>query len=232
MIENKAGLITWTHHCMAVVGGFMGGYAILTRGDVFGNAQTANLIALVHAVLGKDFLQFFIRILALAVYILGTMGFVMIKNKTDWNVKKISLCIDFMAVALSGVIPASVNPVLALLPVFFAMSFQWNAFPGNYGYVSSTIFSTNNLKQTTLALSEYLCERDKKHLHKMWFYLGSLLCFNGGVIVSYFATKYLGIKGIWLNGSVLLLAGVLVWMETSSETKGAKIKQVSHLKLS
>lgn len=213
--RTKEQLITWSHHSMAVVGGFMGGYAILTRGDVFGNAQTANMIGLVHAIFGKDFLQFLVRLLALLVYILGTAVFVMAKNKTGLNIKRLSLGIDLLAVVISGLIPASVNPVLALLPVFFAMSFQWNAFPGNYGYASSTIFSTNNIKQTALAFFEYLCDKDKSRLHKMRFYLGTLLCFHGGVFVSFPAVKYFGIHGIWLNGCILFFAGILVWVETS-----------------
>ena len=37
------------HYLMAIVGGFFGGYAIFTRMNVFGSAQTANLIDLVEA---------------------------------------------------------------------------------------------------------------------------------------------------------------------------------------
>lgn len=222
--KTKEHIITCSHHCMAVVGGFMGGYAILARGDLFGNAQTANMISLIHAILGKDFLHFLLRLLALAFYVMGTVSFVMFKNKTNWNVKKVSLWIDFLVVILLGFFPASMESVIALFPVFFAMSFQWNAFPGNYGYVSSTIFSTNNLKQTTLALSEYLCDKDRKHLHKMWFFLGSLLCFHIGVVVSYFAVKYMGVRGVWLNSCTLFVAAVLVCLENRLETKWEKTK--------
>ena len=42
---------------------------------------------------------------------------------------------------------------------FFAMSVQWGAFNGAQGFNSSTIFSTNNTKQTSLALAHYLCEK-------------------------------------------------------------------------
>ncbi len=222
--KTKEHLITCSHHCMAVVGGFMGGFTILTRGDLFGNAQTANMISLVHFILGKDFLHFFLRLLAVFVYALGTAAYVMIKNKTDWNIKKVSILVDYLAVVLLGFFPESMEPVIALYPVFFAMSFQWNSFPGNYGYASSTIFSTNNIRQTTLAFSEYLCDKDKKHLHKMWFFLGTLLGFHTGVAVSWFAAKYLGYQGIWLNGVILLAAGVFVWLETSHETRNEKTK--------
>ena len=36
------------------------------------------------------------------------------------------------------------DPVVALYPVFFAMSIQWSSFAGARGFYSSTIFSTNN----------------------------------------------------------------------------------------
>ena len=42
------------HYLMAIVGGFFGGYAIFTRMNVFGSAETANLIDLVKALLGSD----------------------------------------------------------------------------------------------------------------------------------------------------------------------------------
>ena len=43
------------HFLMAFCGGFFGSYAVFNRMSVFGNAQTANLIELIGAVLGHDF---------------------------------------------------------------------------------------------------------------------------------------------------------------------------------
>lgn len=217
--QKKEKLKTLEHHCMAMVGGFMGGYAILTRGDFLGNAQTANLIFLVHAVLGRDVWHVLLRLIAVFLYILGTMSYVMIKNKTSWNVQAVSCGVDIAAVILVGFIPMTVDPVVALFPIFFAMSLQWNAFPGNYGYVSSTIFSTNNVKQSALAFSEYLCDKDKKHLHKMKFFLGSLFFFHLGVIVSYFSTDWFAEKGIWLNLIVLFVAAVFIWQDAYGQIR-------------
>ncbi|MDD6482619.1 MAG: YoaK family protein [Lachnospiraceae bacterium] len=223
MLENdeikrkEERLVTMMHHCMAVVGGFMGGYAILIRADFLGNAQTSNLIYLLYAVFGRDFFHVLLRVLAVALYVAGTMLYVMMKNKTGWNIPAVAIGVDCVAVLIEGFIPGSVDPVLALLPIFFSMSLQWNAFPGNYGYVSSTIFSTNNLKQTTLAFSEYLCDKDRKHLHKMKFFLGSLISFHIGVAVSYFCTGALAERGIWLNLPVLGIAAVLVWQRQAVE---------------
>ena len=35
---------TAAHHAMAVVGGFFGVYALMTRSDTFGSSETSNLI--------------------------------------------------------------------------------------------------------------------------------------------------------------------------------------------
>lgn len=35
----------WIHFNMAIVGGFLGGFAILNHHELFGSAQTSNLIS-------------------------------------------------------------------------------------------------------------------------------------------------------------------------------------------
>ncbi len=53
------------HYTMAIFGGFIGAYAILARMQVFGSAQTANMIELVCGILGRDPEEVLIRIGAL-----------------------------------------------------------------------------------------------------------------------------------------------------------------------
>ena len=49
------------HFAVSSLGGFMGGYAIFNHCDVFGNAQTANMIHLV-----AKFLRVILRVLCLS----------------------------------------------------------------------------------------------------------------------------------------------------------------------
>lgn len=208
------------HYNMALVGGFLAGFAILCRTDFLGNAQTANLIYLVHAILGRNFYEVFLRIVALALYFSAAMVFVFIREKTPWDLKKCSLGIDCVAIILLGLIPLSVNPIIGLFPIFFAMSFQWNAFPGVSGYVSATVFSTNNTRQVALSVAEYLCSQDKRELHKARFFLGSLASFHIGVAISYFVTNYIGLHGIWLSEIFLVTAyGILYYIENTIGNK-------------
>ena len=42
------------HFLMAMIGGFLGGYAIFARMNIFGSAQTANLIELIKNIFGAN----------------------------------------------------------------------------------------------------------------------------------------------------------------------------------
>ena len=213
MEQKKNTLNRFLHHNMALIGGFLGGYAIICRADFLGNAQTANLIYLVLSIVGRNPLEVFLRFIALAIYFSAAMLYVFVREKSRFNVKKTSLAIDCAAIIMLGLIPLSVSPIIGLFPIFFAMSFQWNAFPGSYGYNSSTIFSTNNTRQVAVSLAEYLCNGDKMKIHKAVFFLGSIISFHIGVTLSYFATKYLGMYGIWVALIFLIPARIMVYRE-------------------
>jgi uncharacterized membrane protein YoaK (UPF0700 family) len=100
------------------------------------------------------------------------------------------------------------------------MAFQWNAFSGSYGYVSSTIFSTNNTRQIALAFAEYLCNHDKTYLHKLGFFAASLVSFHIGVTAAFFATKYFQIHAIYIVWVFLIPALALIQrLEMETTTK-------------
>lgn len=207
----------WMHFIMAVCGGFFGGYAIFGRMAVFGSAQTANLIELVGDILGKNTAEAALRLGALVLYVLAMVIFVILGKKTSWNLKYSALAVDAAAVVISGMLPREMNPVLALYPVFFAMSFQWCVFKGAEGYTCSTIFSTNNLKQTVLSLTAYFLsggedgEERRKSLKKGRFFGETILFFHASVGAAYIALHMMGLSAVWLV--VVPLAAGLVLTE-------------------
>lgn len=87
--------------------------------------------------------------------------------------------------------------VLALYPFFFATAFQWNSFKGAKGFASSTLFSTNNLKQFTMAVTEVFLNKDKTHTVKAKFFGCTLLFFHVGVACSFAARTLIGPRSIF-----------------------------------
>ena len=130
------------HYTLSFIGGYLGLYAIVSRADLFGNAQTANLLGVVRDIIGRDFSDMMLRVGALLIYMTAVILTVWIPEHFSTDLRFISIGIDICAVLLLGFLPARMSPVVALYPVFFAMPFQWCTFKAPGGYNSSTIFST------------------------------------------------------------------------------------------
>lgn len=175
----------------------MGAYALIMRCDVFGNAQTSNLIHFVMSILGGDFADILIRTGGMLLYMAGVILAVYWNKKMRSGIHFIAIGVDAAAFVILGFFPEHMDNVLALYPAFFAMALQWSAFPGVYGYNCSTIFSTNNFKQLTMATTEYIMEHDKKQAHKAKFYGGTLLFFHIGAAGAYIACREWGVKASW-----------------------------------
>ncbi|WP_294375057.1 YoaK family protein [uncultured Clostridium sp.] len=180
----------YIHSIMCLIGGFMGGYAILNRCGNLGSAQTANLIYVVTCFLGHNLKEFFIRILGVVLYFIAIELYVFIVHKTKINVQRYGILILIAGSIFLNFIPATSDPVAGLLPLFFIMATQWSIFHGANGYNSSTIFSTNNFRQASLAIGEYICTKDKGQISKAKFFGNSLLWYHVGVAFSFFACRF------------------------------------------
>lgn len=128
------------HFTMAFIGGFLGVYTILRFAGLFGSAQTANLIYLATDLLGGSWTDMLLRLGGAALYMAGIALTVWLPLGPVRDLRRLSVGIDMAAAILVALLPAEISPVLGLYPLFFAMAFQWNSFPGADGFVSSSIF--------------------------------------------------------------------------------------------
>jgi uncharacterized membrane protein YoaK (UPF0700 family) len=205
----------YLHSMMCVIGGFLGMYAVLNRGDNLGSAQTANLLYLITAFFGHNAFELLLRLCGMLLYFSAIEIYVILLKKTSINLQRYSILIDMIGLIVLCFIPATVDPVLGILPIFFMMATQWSVFHGNAEYASSTIFSTNNFRQTALALGEYFCDKDKKQLAKARYFANSLLWYHMGALISYFAC---GVWGIY-SCLICFIPAVMGMVLTFEKTK-------------
>ncbi len=210
------------HLSLSAVGGFFGGYAMLCHSDMLASAQTMNLLELEMGLLRGEPRAVLIHLGALIVYICGTALTILLPRYYHVNARHAVPVINALAALILGILPDSVYGFLALYPIFFAMSFQWSAFSGARGYNSSTIFSTNNTKQATLAATEYICSGDRKQFSKMCFYTMVLIAFHIGAAVSFFSVRSFGIKGAWCNFLLIAISFAAILYEEKAEHTAAK----------
>ena len=207
----------YRHLSFCAVGGFFGCYAVLIHSGVMGNAQTVNLIELLLDALRGDLHAVLLHLGALVLYMLGTMLTVLLPHWWGWDMHYVSPVITAAAAVAIAFLPETLNVVVALYPIFFAMSIQWSSFGGARGFYSSTIFSTNNTKQASLALAEYLCTKNREQLVRMGFFLSTLLCFHIGAAVGVGASHLWGVRGALCALPLIGWAFFLVTQEEKAE---------------
>ncbi len=148
------------HVNLAFIGGLTGAYAILVRGGNFGAAQTMNLIEMVLNFTEMNLTDAFLRLAIFILYGLAIIAAFLIGEHFSSVKSYIALAVEAVCIWIAGIIPTSVNPLIALFPVFILNAYQWQAFTTPECYNSSTIFSTNNYKQTLLAWTRYHMTHD------------------------------------------------------------------------
>jgi uncharacterized membrane protein YoaK (UPF0700 family) len=180
------------HSIMCMIGGYFGAYAIVCRSGNLGAAMTLNLIEVVYCLIGQNFVDFFLRIFCAVLYMGAILIYLWLRKKTHLNLQKYAILVDVAGLFLLYFIPTDIKPVIGLFPIFFMAATQWSVFHGFDGYNCSTIFSTNNLRQFTLALGECIMERTDKQMETMRFYGFSLLWYHVGAAISFVLCQHFG----------------------------------------
>ena len=201
---------TRLHHSVAVIGGFMGIYAVLLRGAL-GSSATSNLLLVTEAFLQWEIETFLLYGGALLCLIAGialaSMGKHVVKRfDFRWAV----LAVQAIACFGLALIPDDAPALPALYPLFFTTARQWVAFSSAAGFQSATVFSTNNLRQAVSGVVEYACTHDAAHMKRARFFGGSLLFFFVGSLLGFGAICLAGAYGILLCLLPILVSAFLL----------------------
>lgn len=197
------------HYTMSFIGGIFGIYALLEHSNVFGSAETSNLIMLVENLLDRDAFHTLIRIGCLLMYAVGIILTIWISKYHLSVQKRICILIDGIAALILGILPRSINPIIAIYPIAFAMSFQWCSFRGVHENISATTFSTGNFRHLVTGIFNYISDKKHDDLLRIKFYILTMLAFHSGVAVIYIVWPYIPHHCIWLAFIPLSVAAIL-----------------------
>ena len=207
------------HYIVAFIGGFLGIFPIVNAVHFLGSAQTSNLIDIVLGTIRGEWQSLAFHALGAFLYCLAIFLVTFLPKHTRLNVKIFAMLVDSAAALSMWLFPTEKNLPLTvyLYPTFFAMAFQWCAFKGAYGFTSSTIFSTNNLRQLVSSLTEIFCNGDKSFSLKAKFFGFTLLGFHLGVAASAILQHFFGNAGFLFAilpcGFVIFYGNMVKWGE-------------------
>ena len=207
------------HHTVSIVGGFMAGYTIFNHLDIMANAQTGNLVKLVLSACSGNLESIGFMILMFLVYCAANAFYVVCRRYSRLSMKIISLLLTVAAIPLVGLLCFSGNAYLSVLPIVFAMPVQWNAFKTAGGNSSSTIFSSNNVRQAVIQLTNYIMDRDRKSARNARFYWATLLFFHIGVASSCLFSLAFASQSIWFCYIFVAVAAIAYYRYESEKIR-------------
>ena len=198
---------------LAVVGGFLDAYTYISRGSVFANAQTGNIVLLGIHITEGEFLKGFSYLIPILSFVLGVFVVDMLKAKFNdhpnihWH--QIVVCCEILILAIVGFLPQGNLDTVANVLVSFTCAMQVQAFRRMNGNPFATTMCTGNLRSATDNLYQYVKTKDKQKMKNAIQYYGiSLICI-GGAAIGGVTTKYLGIRAIFIS-LIGLIAALLV----------------------
>jgi len=192
---------------LAIAGGFLDAYTFISRGGVFANAQTGNIVLVGISASKGEWMNAITYIPPILAFVIGVIVVQIIKDNSsrlfihDWP--RVVLIFEIIVLFIIGFIPRTVPDIVVNVTISFIAAIQVSSFPKLAGSSYSSTMCTGNLR--TASREIYIAVTQKNHeaairairlfIVVLSFLIGSSL---GGLL-----TLIIGVKAIW--GAVLIL---------------------------
>lgn len=201
---------------LTLSGGFQDAYTYYTRGRVFANAQTGNIILLGHNAMNGDFtdaFRYLVPVLAFAggIYISEVIrGVYREYGKLHW--RQIVVVLEILLLFVVGFLPQSMNMAANIL-VSFVCAMQVEAFRKMKGSAYASTMCIGNLRSATEMLYRYRHTKEKGCLEKCLRYYGVILVFGIGAALGSFMTSLFEERTIWISCVFLFVCFCIMFIK-------------------
>ena len=205
---------------LTLSGGFQDAYTYYTRGKVFANAQTGNIILLGHNAMNGDFtdaFRYLAPVLAFAggIYISEVIrGIYREYGKLHW--RQIVVALEILLLFVVGFLPQSMNMAANIL-VSFVCAMQVEAFRKMKGSAYASTMCIGNLRSATEMLYRYRHTKEKGCLEKCLRYYGVILVFGIGAALGSFMTSLFEERTIWISCGFLFVCFCIMFIKEDIE---------------
>ena len=205
---------------LTLSGGFQDAYTYYTRGKVFANAQTGNIILLGHNAMNGDFtdaFRYLVPVLAFAggIYISEVIrGIYREYGKLHW--RQIVVVLEILLLFVVGFLPQSMNMAANIL-VSFVCAMQVEAFRKMKGSAYASAMCIGNLRSATEMLYRYRHTKEKGCLEKCLRYYGVILVFGIGAALGSFMTSLFEERTIWISCGFLFVCFCIMFIKEDIE---------------
>ncbi|MCR2032594.1 YoaK family protein [Anaerofustis stercorihominis] len=214
---------------LAIVGGFLDAYTYISRGKVFANAQTGNIVLLGVNFAEGEFKEAAFYLLPILAFFVGIIGAEMIKKRHKYNEnihwRQIVIIIEIVTLLIVGFIPSGRFDMLSNILISFVCSLQVESFRKVNGNAYATTMCTGNLRSATEHLYNYKQTKDKRILKNSLQYYGIILFFIVGALIGSLLTHLFFVKAVLFSLIGLIAVFILMFIE-EVEVKNNNKKRV------
>lgn len=194
---------------LTVGGGFLDAYTYFTRGGVFSNAQTGNLVLLAIRLAEGDLTALPHYLPPILAFALGVVAAELVRDRyrashaLHWRQAVVAL--EALILLATAFLPQDRWDAAVNAAVSFVCAMQVEAFRKIRGNALATTMCTGNLRSGTELLYHGLRDRDPAALRRSLQYYGIILCFLAGGALGVWATGLLAERAILLCCALLLV---------------------------
>lgn len=203
----------WTITFLTLSGGFQDAYTYFSRGKVFANAQTGNMVLMAANVVDGDISGFLRYLFPVLAFSLGIICASLIK----YRVKTLSLhwrqSVVLVELVLLLITPFVQFDFLANSLVSFACAMQLQSFRKVHGYPFASTMCIGNLRSGLDHLVCFFETKDANKLAQAFQYFRIILTFIIGAGLGKWATDVFGLYAIWGSVLLLLFAWALMFLD-------------------
>lgn len=199
---------------LALVGGFLDGYTYISRGKVFANAQTGNIVLLGLRIAEGKTPEALHYLLPISAFAAGVLLAEWIKSRYQHNRafhwRQMVLAIEIALLICIGFVPdGSLNPYVNVA-VSLVCALQVESFRTLHELTYSSTMCTGNLRSGTEQMFRFLQTRDRAFLKNCLHYFGIIIVFIAGAVLGFLSTNALWERAIWIPSALLLLTLLLL----------------------
>jgi uncharacterized membrane protein YoaK (UPF0700 family) len=194
---------------LTAANGFLDAYTYTTRGGVFANVQTANVILFAIDLSHRHWGTALAHLWPIFAFLAGVLISAHIKSgraeKLVPHPLRWTMGFQAVAFAVVGLVPTTVPSSFVTIPISFLAAMQFTLFRsiGDLTYIA--VATTGNLMRfVESAYSVYVDKDDTAH--PAFLIYGTLIAtFSGGAVLGAFASLYFGIRAVWLPAAFLAI---------------------------
>ena len=205
---------------LSVSGGLQDAYTYISRGKVFTNAQTGNIVLLSQHIFAGDFGSTLHYLIPVVFFAFGVAAAELIRQKYQkaerihW--RQLVLILEILLLFLVGFLPDQFN-LIANAMVSFSCAMQVQAFRKVNSFAFASTMCIGNIRSGMESLCAYHKTHNRDTLYKASHYFGVIFLFALGAGLGSCFIPLWGLKTIWASCLLLMVSFLLMFIREEIE---------------